>query len=93
MANERIQALSRLDVAGRVAHELLAFAEGYGVSGADGVLIPLRLTQSDLAALVGASRERVNQALGEMRKRDLVSTDGRYRITVRDPAALARWVL
>ena len=37
--------------------------------------IPIRLTQSDLAELVGASRVRVNQALGYLRKRQAISVD------------------
>ena len=39
----------------------------------------MRLTQADLAALVGASRVSVNKDLGQFRKRGLVSIakDGR----------------
>lgn len=89
MANEQIQALSALDVAGRLARQLLAFSERYGVSQPGGsTLIPLRLTQSDLADLVGASRERVNQVLGEFRQRGLVSVDTTHRITIEQPRAL-----
>ena len=43
---------------------MLAFAEKYGRSGASGdTLIPVRLTQGDIADLVGASRKRVNQVM------------------------------
>jgi CRP/FNR family cyclic AMP-dependent transcriptional regulator len=55
-----------------------------------GTLIPLRLTQTDLGGLVGASRVRVNQALGYYRKRGDVSLDKEGRITVHDEEALAR---
>ena len=56
MANEQIQSLSSLDVAGRLARQILAFAERYGQEEpGQGTRIPLRLTQSDLAELVGAS--------------------------------------
>jgi len=56
--------LAALDVHGRVAAQILAFAREYGEALPEvGVLIPLRLTQTDLAGLVGASRVRVNQAL------------------------------
>jgi CRP-like cAMP-binding protein len=50
----------------------------------------MRLTQTDLAALVGASRVSVNQALGQFRKRGAISfgTDGRVRI--HDEVALIR---
>ena len=92
LANAHAQSLSRLDVHGRVAGQLLAFAREYGEESPDGggVRIPLRLTQSDLAGLVGASRVRVNQALGFYRKRNQVSVDRDNRLVVRDPEALAR---
>ena len=53
LANEQIQALASLDVYGRVARQFLAFAERYGepLEG-DAVIIPIRLTQTDLAELV-----------------------------------------
>ena len=91
LANVHAQSLSRLDVHGRVAGQLLAFAREYGEALPDGgVRIPLRLTQSDLAGLVGASRVRVNQALGYFRKRNQVSVDRDNRLVVWDPEALAR---
>jgi CRP/FNR family transcriptional regulator, cyclic AMP receptor protein len=89
-ADERILALSSLDVAGRVAREILAFAERYGRPGDTGTVhIPLRLTQGDLAAIVGTSRERVNHAMVRFKERGYLSVDPSYHITVHDPAALA----
>lgn len=82
-ANERIQALSRLDVKQRVARQLLLFAIKYGQTRADGaVLIQIRLTQANLADLVGATRERVNQVLGEMRRARWIEMDGSGYITL-----------
>jgi CRP/FNR family transcriptional regulator, cyclic AMP receptor protein len=79
-----------LDVHGRVAVQLLAFAREYGELLPDGgTLIPLRLTQTNLAALVGASRVRVNQALGYYRKQDSISLNKDHRIIVRDEESLA----
>jgi CRP/FNR family transcriptional regulator, cyclic AMP receptor protein len=90
-ANERIQALCALDVYGRVARQILAFAHQYGKTGADGsVLVPLRLTQSDIASLVGATRERVNQVISSFKQRGYISVDRNYRITLHDPGALER---
>ena len=91
LANVHAQALSKLDVSGRVAAHLLAFSREYGETvEAGSILIPLRLTQSDLAGLVGASRVRVNQALGSFRRRGYLSVNPENRIIVHDPAALAR---
>jgi CRP/FNR family cyclic AMP-dependent transcriptional regulator len=74
LAATHTRSLAALDVHGRVAAQLLAFAREYGELLPDGgTLIPLRLTQTDLAGLVGASRVRVNQALGYYRKRASIS--------------------
>jgi CRP/FNR family cyclic AMP-dependent transcriptional regulator len=93
MANEQIQSLSSLDVAGRLARQLLAFTERYG-SPADGngggVRINLRLTQTDLAELVGASRERVNQVMVEFRQKGYLSVDSSHHVQVHQTQALAR---
>ena len=76
---------------GRVAAQLSALAQEYGVpSSRNGTLIPLPLTQSDLAALVGASRARVNQAIAFFKKRRYLSVGTDRRITVHDADALAR---
>jgi CRP/FNR family transcriptional regulator, cyclic AMP receptor protein len=96
-ANEQIQALCTLDVPGRVARQILALADRYG-SPPPGekvppgqVAIPLRLTQSDLGEIVGASRERVNQVIVEFKQRGFISVDGDHRIRVLDRRGLARY--
>lgn len=92
LANEQIQALATLDVYGRVARQLLAFAQVYGARAAgDSVIIPLRLTQTDLADLVGASRVRVNQVLVAFRESRHIAVDQQSRITIHDQAALAEF--
>lgn len=89
LANEQIQALSSLDVRGRVARQLLAFAQRYGESSRNvEILIPLRLTQTDLASLVGASRERVNQVVVEFKEKNFIAVDAKHHITVHDLQAL-----
>ncbi len=89
LANEQIQALSTLDVRGRVARQLLAFAQRYGETGTDdSVRIPLRLTQTDVASLVGASRERVNQVIVSFKENDFISVDSGHHFTVHNVQAL-----
>jgi len=77
-------------VPGRVASQLLALAREYGQEVPNGTRIPIRLTQADLAALVGASRVSVNQALGQYRKRGAISIAKDGRVSVHDEDALAR---
>jgi DNA-binding GntR family transcriptional regulator len=51
--------------------------------------IPSRLTQTDLADFVGASRVRVNQVLVDYRERGLISVSPNHRFSVHDTKALA----
>jgi CRP/FNR family cyclic AMP-dependent transcriptional regulator len=91
LADEQIQSLAALDVYGRVARQLLAFAEEYGEAQSDGsILIPLRLTQSDLADITGATRVRVNQVLVDYKERGYISVGVDHRFTIHDRDALAR---
>jgi CRP/FNR family transcriptional regulator, cyclic AMP receptor protein len=90
VANAQIQALATQDVYGRVARQLLSLAEQYGKDdGRGGKVIPMRLTQGDLASLVGASRVRVNQVLVFYKENAYISVDNAYRITISNQAALA----
>jgi len=89
LANQNIQALSTLDVAGRVARQILVFADQYGRQDAQGIRIPVPLTQSDIAEMVGATRERVNHAMVAFKNSGALSVDPHHRITIHDRAALA----
>jgi len=92
LANERIQALCALDVYGRVARQIQSFARQYGQRSADStVTIPIRLTQSDIASLVGATRERVNQVITSFKQQGYIAVDRTYHITVLNPEALERY--
>lgn len=76
-----VESLLFLDVHGRVAKKLLELAETHGVATPEGVRIEMRLTQSDLAALVGASRESVNKVMSYLLAKRYVSAEKR-KITV-----------
>lgn len=91
LANELIQALATMDVNGRVARQLLAFADKYGCAEGESVLIPVRLTQSDIADLVGASRKRVNQVMVSFREQELILSDASGRIIVVNRAGLMKY--
>lgn len=87
---EAYLAYSSLDVNGRLALQLLRLSEQHGIVTPAGVRIDLRLTQTDLGALVGASRESVNKVMGFFRRQAYVSVDDKNQITIRNHNALAK---
>lgn len=87
---ESYLAYSSLDVNGRLALQLLRLSQQHGIVTTTGIKIDLRLTQTDLGALVGASRESVNKVMGFFRRQAYVSVDDKGQITVKDQPALAR---
>jgi CRP/FNR family cyclic AMP-dependent transcriptional regulator len=94
LANAQLQAVATLDVHGRVARQLLSLAEALGEEQPDGsVRIPLRITQSDLASLVAATRVRVNEVLVGFRQRKLLTVDRQHRITIRKPEELEAYIV
>jgi CRP/FNR family cyclic AMP-dependent transcriptional regulator len=91
LSDQLIQALATLDVHGRVARQLLAFAEKYGREKEGATQIRIVLTQSDIADLVGASRKRVNQTMVLFKEQGLIDTDADGRIAIKDSDGLARF--
>lgn len=83
LANGQVQALAALDVEARVARQLLVLATEYGLANPGGGLtLPFRLTQEELADLVGASRVRVNQVLATFRRDGLITFEPGQPITI-----------
>jgi CRP/FNR family transcriptional regulator, cyclic AMP receptor protein len=80
--------LASLDVVARVSRRLLELSERVGEANADGA-VDVAVTQEELAAWAGASRESVSKALHVLRTLGCVET-GRRRIAVLDEAALRR---
>ncbi len=58
----------------RLAHELLLLKQRYGhPSLAGGIVIREPLTQSDLAEMVGATRQTVSELMGMLSRRKIIS--------------------
>lgn len=85
---ERFEGLAFQGVPVRLARQLLAFARERGTPTSEGVRIDLKLTQSELGALIRASREMVNHVLGVLRREGVIALDGHRRLVVRRPEAL-----
>jgi CRP-like cAMP-binding protein len=60
---DQIEDLNTRPLAARLAKQLMLLARSYGVQEGEEIRIGLALAQEDLAQLLGASRQRVNQEL------------------------------
>jgi CRP-like cAMP-binding protein len=79
-ANQQRLDFRSYPVSVRLARLLVDLAASYGSSMSSGVVIPLRLSQSELATMVGAAETTVHKALRQLRNERLLETG--YRSTV-----------
>jgi CRP/FNR family cyclic AMP-dependent transcriptional regulator len=81
-ANKTIASLAFLSMRGRLAHALLELARNLGESLPSGaIVIPVPLSQKDIAALAGVARENINRLLNDWeRKKVVTKSSGFYRI-------------
>jgi CRP/FNR family transcriptional regulator, cyclic AMP receptor protein len=73
-ATRRRLEFSTCSVATRLARVLLELAGAYGEPGPEGVRLDASLTQSDLAALVGAAAPTIHRALSQLRADGAITT-------------------
>lgn len=83
----QMDSLASLGVPQRLARKLLELAQNYGQARADGVTIHITLTQTDLASLIGATRESTNKCLRDFRQQQWIRISQGV-ITLLDPEAL-----
>jgi CRP/FNR family cyclic AMP-dependent transcriptional regulator len=84
----RVEELHTLPLAQRLALQVQRLARQFGRPGGQGICIELGVSQGDLAAMVGGSRQRVNRAWRQMHHLDIVRLD-QARLRVLDAARLA----
>jgi len=87
--DQMVEDLIFLDVYGRVAKKLLELADTHGTKIGDGTRIEVRLTQQEIASMVGASRESVNKVMGYFTDKNFISTD-KHKITLHRISDLER---
>ncbi len=87
--DQMVEDLIFLDVYGRVAKKLLELADTHGTKVDDGTRIDVRLTQQEIASMVGASRESVNKVVGYFTDKNFISTD-KHKITLHRISELER---
>jgi CRP-like cAMP-binding protein len=73
----------------RICGVLLALSERFGVPSDDGVRIDLKLTNDDLAAIAGVSRQFANATLQDLRKRGVIAARGQG-LVLTQPGALEK---
>jgi CRP-like cAMP-binding protein len=78
-----------LDLGGRIAKLLLRLSEEHGRWEGGSMILDLRLNQTDLAQMVGASRPAVNRILQSFASRGVLSIDGQT-ISIHDATTLKR---
>jgi CRP-like cAMP-binding protein len=82
-----MNSLTSMDVPQRLARKLMELAQSYGLVEDTGVRINMPLTQSDLASLIGATRESINKSLRDFRLREWIHVH-QGQIIILDPEAL-----
>ena len=87
----QLESVALMPLETRAARLLLAFARRSGTASRDGrVSFPCDVSQSELAALVGASRPKLNRVLMQFEADGLLARNGRvYAVDARGLAALA----
>jgi CRP-like cAMP-binding protein len=90
-ANERLASQSFQTVQSRVATVLTQLVDQARQEGAGDHDVLITATQADVAQLAGSSRESASRFLAVLERAGVVS-QGRGKLTVHDPEALARYV-
>lgn len=73
---EMLEELNDMPLATRVARQLSALGQRFGVAGAEGLRLNVRVSQQDLADLTGACRQRVNAELKAFERRGMLRMEG-----------------
>lgn len=87
-AERELEAMAYQRVDQRLARRLLDLGQRFGVKTQRGTLIEARLTQQELAEMVGTTRETLTHTLTDLRKRGLLDM-ARHQVVIRDAERLA----
>jgi CRP/FNR family transcriptional regulator, cyclic AMP receptor protein len=87
-AERELEAMAYQRVDQRLARKLIDLGQRFGVSTPRGVLIQARLTQQELAEMVGTTRETLAHTLADFRREGLLDTS-HHQVLIRDAERLA----
>ena len=87
--NDQLEEAYYLDITSRIARKIIALSKQFGIEEKGIVRISVKITQKDLASMVGATRESVNKQLNLMKKNGLIDMKNGY-ISILNPDRLTR---
>lgn len=87
IVHDRLYDTVRLPLGARLARQLDFLGKYFGIERPQGLHLSIRVSQADLAASLGASRQQVNGELRKFAERGLISLS-RTSIVIRDARAL-----
>lgn len=85
-AEARVEDLVFQSVRARVERTLRDLAQRFGRRDGERIVIDVPLTQSELAKRVGATRQTVNQSLGELAEAGVIGREGQRLVLLSAPA-------
>ncbi|WP_231571063.1 Crp/Fnr family transcriptional regulator [Gordoniibacillus kamchatkensis] len=65
---------------GALASTLIRLCNSYGVATKDGIRIDAKLTNTELADFIGATRESVNRMLSDLKKDGIIDMSGGHLV-------------
>jgi len=86
---DAVEDLATRPLAARLARQILLLARSYGVPQGEEIRIRLQLAQEDLAQLLGASRQRVNQELKGFEREGAIRIEPTRLVVLSKPKLLA----
>lgn len=89
--NEQLSDVFFLPLPSRLARQFLRLGKVHGEETEGGLLIPIHLTQTDLAEMTGATRVSINRAIVKFRENGWISESNRV-YTIRDAQALSNLI-
>lgn len=83
LTNEFISDVTFLDLEAHLAKRLLSLAVAHGMDVADGVRIGLKLSQTDLAQMLGVTREAINKQLQRWVREEILRLDHGHVVLIK----------
>ena len=86
-AERELESMAYQSVGQRLARKLIELGHRFGAKSERGTMIEARLTQQELADMIGTTRETLAHTISDFRRRGLLATD-RQRVVIRDAERL-----